>query len=486
MPVARGTVLNTVTVDGTVAADAAVPVKATAAGTVRRLLVAPGATVTAGQALLEIRSETPRPPVTGTDAEGNPDRHRARAAWSRHHRDGARRPARSPRWSCSSTRSSPSATPPARSPRHPVGHRDADPGRTSSGCSSPPATAEVDVQGGPAPFTCTGLTLGAAPAGSDPAGRRRRPADSVQRRRRRHRRHHGALLGPAGHHRLRRAWPPRSRSQAGDGRRTCSSCRSPPSRGRCRPATSGSSPTTATPEERAGHPRADRRRADRGARGPHRGRDGARSSCRWPTTSPSTAATGMPGRARRMTPAPAAARGQPRGPAARRQPAADPHRRRPRPSRRGARLDRRPVRVGQVDAAQPARAARQPDGRGVPARRRAHRPAARPGGGPGCAGRRSASCSSSSTCCPGGPRLENVAAPLLYARGRRVPDRAAGRALRDARPGRPGRPGGHDARAALRRRAAAGRHRPGAGPPSPGGPGRRAHRRPRRRDRRAR
>jgi multidrug efflux pump subunit AcrA (membrane-fusion protein) len=29
---------------------------------------------------------------------------------------------------------------------------------------APPATAEVEVQGGPAPFTCTGLTLGAPPA----------------------------------------------------------------------------------------------------------------------------------------------------------------------------------------------------------------------------------------------------------------------------------------------------------------------------------
>jgi membrane fusion protein, multidrug efflux system len=32
---------------------------------------------------------------------------------------------------------------------------------------APPATAEVRVQGGPAPFTCTGLTLGAPPAGDD-------------------------------------------------------------------------------------------------------------------------------------------------------------------------------------------------------------------------------------------------------------------------------------------------------------------------------
>ena len=65
-----GTVSNTVTVSGTVVAGASLPVKATAAGTVRRLLAAPGP-VTAGQPLLEIRWEE-REPVTGTDAEGNP------------------------------------------------------------------------------------------------------------------------------------------------------------------------------------------------------------------------------------------------------------------------------------------------------------------------------------------------------------------------------------------------------------------------------
>src|SRR4051794_38276422 len=52
VPVVRATVTNTVSVTGTVVADPAVPVKATAAGTVRRLLVAQGTTVTAGQALL--------------------------------------------------------------------------------------------------------------------------------------------------------------------------------------------------------------------------------------------------------------------------------------------------------------------------------------------------------------------------------------------------------------------------------------------------
>ena len=72
VPVSRGTVQNTVTVTGTVVADAAVPVKATAAGTVKKLLVARGATVTAGQGLLQVTVTTERDPVTTPDAEGNP------------------------------------------------------------------------------------------------------------------------------------------------------------------------------------------------------------------------------------------------------------------------------------------------------------------------------------------------------------------------------------------------------------------------------
>jgi membrane fusion protein, multidrug efflux system len=169
VPVARGTVVNTVTVDGVVAADAAVPVKATAAGTVRRLLVAQGATVTQGQALIEIRSETPRPPVTGTDAEGNP----------------------------TVTERAPvvkltTVTAPVAGTLASLGvlvdqivavgdaAGSISPGTLSITATltqaqqfrllSPPGTAEVDVQGGPAPFTCTGLVLGAAPAGSDPGG----------------------------------------------------------------------------------------------------------------------------------------------------------------------------------------------------------------------------------------------------------------------------------------------------------------------------
>ena len=69
---------------------------------------------------------------------------------------------------------------------------------------TPPGTAEVDVQGGPAPFTCTGLTLGAAPASPDPGGDPGGDPASTGRRAG-HRRHHGALLGPARDDGVRRA-----------------------------------------------------------------------------------------------------------------------------------------------------------------------------------------------------------------------------------------------------------------------------------------
>ena len=168
VPVARGTVTNTVTVQGTVVADPAVTIKATAAGKVRRVLVKDGAAVTAGQALLEIRSEEERPPVIGKDPDGNP----------------------------TSTPQTPlvrtiTVTAPAAGTLTSVdvlvdqivavGDKVGaiSPGTLSVTASltqsdqfrllAPPATAEVEVQGGPAPFTCTGLVLGApAATGEEP------------------------------------------------------------------------------------------------------------------------------------------------------------------------------------------------------------------------------------------------------------------------------------------------------------------------------
>lgn len=167
VPVTVGTVENTVSVTGTVVADAAVPVKATAAGTVRKLLVAPGAAVTAGQGLLQVTVTTERDPVTTTDPEGNP--------------------VVTPREPLVKTvtvnaASAGTLTTLDALVDQVVAVGDAvgsiSPGTLSVTATlsqadqfrllSAPATAEVTVQGGPAPFTCTGLTLGApaVPAGT--------------------------------------------------------------------------------------------------------------------------------------------------------------------------------------------------------------------------------------------------------------------------------------------------------------------------------
>jgi membrane fusion protein, multidrug efflux system len=146
-----------------------VPVKATAAGTVRRLLVAQGATVTQGQALIEIRSETARPPLTGTDAEGNPTVTE-----------------RLPLIKVTTVLAPVAGTLTSLGVLvdQIVAVGDAagsiSPGTLSITATltqaqqfrllSPPGTAGIDVQGGPAPFTCTGLTLGAAAVTAEPGG----------------------------------------------------------------------------------------------------------------------------------------------------------------------------------------------------------------------------------------------------------------------------------------------------------------------------
>jgi len=68
VPVALGTITNDVTLPGTVAADAAVPVKAVAIGTVDEIFFTAGQTVTAGDKIYDIKVETVRDPVETTDA----------------------------------------------------------------------------------------------------------------------------------------------------------------------------------------------------------------------------------------------------------------------------------------------------------------------------------------------------------------------------------------------------------------------------------
>ncbi|QHC56430.1 efflux RND transporter periplasmic adaptor subunit [Rathayibacter tanaceti] len=65
-----GTVTNDLTLQGTVAADPAVPLKATAAGTVDDVYVQQGAAVASGDLIYDIRVETPQDPVQTTGADG--------------------------------------------------------------------------------------------------------------------------------------------------------------------------------------------------------------------------------------------------------------------------------------------------------------------------------------------------------------------------------------------------------------------------------
>ena len=173
VPVSRGTVSNVVSVEGSVVADPAVSVKATAAGTVSKLYVAAGAAVAPGDKLLDVRSETERDPVVGTDAEGNP---------TSTPRDPLVRVV-----TVTATAGGRLATLDVLKDQV-VAVGDAvatiSPGTLSVTAPltqadqfrllRPPGTAEVTVTGGPAPFTCTALTLGApateneANAGIDP------------------------------------------------------------------------------------------------------------------------------------------------------------------------------------------------------------------------------------------------------------------------------------------------------------------------------
>ena len=70
VPVALGTITNDVTLPGTVSADAAVPVKAVAIGTVDEIFFAAGQNVTAGDKIYDIKVETVLDPVESTDETG--------------------------------------------------------------------------------------------------------------------------------------------------------------------------------------------------------------------------------------------------------------------------------------------------------------------------------------------------------------------------------------------------------------------------------
>ncbi len=69
--VGTGTIVNDVSLSGSIVADAAVPARATAAGTVDELRVKVGQKVKAGTNLFDVKVETPRDPVVSTAPDGS-------------------------------------------------------------------------------------------------------------------------------------------------------------------------------------------------------------------------------------------------------------------------------------------------------------------------------------------------------------------------------------------------------------------------------
>jgi len=141
---ALGTIQNDVSLSGSVAADAPVEIKATLAGEVRKLLVGPGDSVDVGTPILTLRAEVP-------NADGSVSTKTATVV--------------SP--SAGVLSEFPALVGQVYSVGDAVG-KVALPTFHVSGSLAPeqlyrltvrPADAQVTIAGGPAPFTCTGLTI---------------------------------------------------------------------------------------------------------------------------------------------------------------------------------------------------------------------------------------------------------------------------------------------------------------------------------------
>jgi multidrug efflux pump subunit AcrA (membrane-fusion protein) len=154
-PVSLGTVRNDVTLTGTVEADDAVPVPATLTGEVREVLVGQGQAVTAGQEILKLRAQ-----VMNSDGSMGTD-------W-----DVVTAPASGVLSQFTALVGQSFAVGDA------VG-KIAPPSFHVSGSIPPeqlyrllerPTEAEVTINGGPAPFTCTGLSISSPVAGQGATG----------------------------------------------------------------------------------------------------------------------------------------------------------------------------------------------------------------------------------------------------------------------------------------------------------------------------
>ncbi len=159
--VATGTIINSVTVAGSVVTDPSVPVRATLAGTVSRLLATDGQAVEAGAPVLEIRLETPQDPIVKTDPATGVETVTERK----------------PKVTLATVTAPTAGTltlPTLKDQLVSVGDQVATvaPGTLSvTGTLTAdqqyrligaPAEGTVTLKGGPAPFACTGLRIGAA------------------------------------------------------------------------------------------------------------------------------------------------------------------------------------------------------------------------------------------------------------------------------------------------------------------------------------
>jgi pyruvate/2-oxoglutarate dehydrogenase complex dihydrolipoamide acyltransferase (E2) component len=159
--VATGTVTNAVTVQASVVADPAVVVRATLAGTVSKLIAKDGAAVAVDTPILEIRQETPQDPVVTTDPETGEQTTTERKP---------KVTVQTVKATVAGTLSLPTLKDQVVSVGEQVGT--IAPGTLSvSGTLTPdqqyrligaPSQATVTLNGGPAPFDCTGLKIGAA------------------------------------------------------------------------------------------------------------------------------------------------------------------------------------------------------------------------------------------------------------------------------------------------------------------------------------
>lgn len=172
VPVSLGSIANDVVLDATIAADPAVAVKVTAAGTVNKIIREQGTGVAAGDVLFDVKVEIVREPAKSVDAEGNPLPPIFRYVEVTAPIGGT--------LSALDVIAGQSVT---------IGQaagQIAPPTFSVSGSLPPaqryrllnqPTEASVAITGGPAPFTCTGLSITTPLAGASGGGEQSPPTD---------------------------------------------------------------------------------------------------------------------------------------------------------------------------------------------------------------------------------------------------------------------------------------------------------------------